>query len=90
MTDGFGEGDDEWVIIESLTRVRSSCITSGFSGAKGGKETVGVGLEEGGQVKIKGGLDLGGRAGGWREVQGVEYSKPGWEPETRSSVTPGD
>ena len=48
MTDGFGDGDDEWVIIESLTRVRSSCITSGFSGAKGGKETVGVGLEEGG------------------------------------------
>ena len=64
-------------------------MSFGFNGAKGGKETGGVGLEEGGQVKIKGGLDLGGKDGGWREVRGVGYSKPGWGTETRSSVTPG-
>ena len=36
------------MITESLTRVRLSCMTSGLSGAKGGKVTDGVGIEEGG------------------------------------------
>ena len=48
MTELFGEGDEEWVITESLTRVRLSCMTSGLSGAKGGKVTDGVEVEEGG------------------------------------------
>ena len=34
--------------MESVTRVRLSCMSFGFNGAKGGEETGGVGLEEGG------------------------------------------
>ena len=36
------------MIMESLTRFRLSCVTFGFNGAKGGKDTGGVGLEDGG------------------------------------------